>query len=393
MEGQNKSITFDGREIRLTTGLYAPQANGSVMIECGDTSLLVTATKTTKKDSSDFLPLICDYEEKLYAAGRIPGGFMRREGRPPERATLISRLIDRPMRPLFPSWMRDEIQIVASCLSLDERVPADVLAVTGASIATLLGEIPFYGPMAAVRVGLIGDDFILNPSYREIERGDLDIVVAGSPEGIVMIEAGANQLSEQDTIEAIDFGYEAVTELIKSQEDLLKDLGIKQIRPSEPEEDQTLPSYLEKNCTKPIELVLKKFDLSKEERDLELEKIKIETQDKIDSLKEDNQLKVLLSENEKLIHSDFKKLTKKLMRSQIINDGKRVDGRDLDEVRKISASAGILPKRVHGSALFQRGLTQVLSTTTLGTPSDAQEMDDLNPVSYTHLTLPTKSGV
>jgi len=225
VEGQNKSITFDGREIRLTTGLYAPQANGSVMIECGDTSLLVTATKTTKKDASDFLPLICDYEEKLYAAGRIPGGFMRREGRPPERATLISRLIDRPMRPLFPSWMRDEIQIVASCLSLDERVPADVLAVTGASIATLLGEIPFYGPMAAVRVGLIGDDFILNPSYREIEKGDLDIVVAGSPDGIVMIEAGANQLSEQDTIEAIDFGYEAVTELIKSQEDLLKDLG------------------------------------------------------------------------------------------------------------------------------------------------------------------------
>ncbi len=379
MEGQNKSITFDGREIRLTTGLYAPQATGSVMIECGDTSLLVTATKTTKKEASDFLPLICDYEEKLYAAGRIPGGFMRREGRPPERATLVSRLIDRPMRPLFPTWMRDEIQIVASCLSLDERVPADVLAVTGASIATLLGEIPFFGPMAAVRVGLIGDDFILNPSYREIEKGDLDIVVAGSPDGIVMIEAGANQLSEQDTIEAIDFGYEAVTELIKSQEDLLKDLGIKQIKPSDPEEDKTLPSYLEKNCTKAIDLVLKKFDQSKEERDLELEKIKTETQSKIDSLKDDNQVKVLTSENEKLIHSDFKKLTKKLMRSQIINDGKRVDGRDLDEVRKISASAGILPKRVHGSALFQRGLTQVLSTTTLGTPSDAQEMDDLNP--------------
>ena len=379
MEGQNKSITFDGREIRLTTGLYAPQASGSVMIECGDTSLLVTATKTVKKETPDFLPLICDYEEKLYAAGRIPGGFMRREGRPPERATLISRLIDRPMRPLFPSWMRDEIQIVASCLSLDERVPADVLAVTGASIATLLGEIPFYGPMAAVRVGLIGDDFILNPSYREIEKGDLDIVVAGSPEGIVMIEAGANELSEQDTIEAIDFGYEAVTELIKSQEDLLKDLGIKQIKPSQPEDDKTLPSYLEKSCTKAIELVLKKFDLSKEDRDLELEKIKIETQSKIESLKDDNQVKKLLSDNDKILSSDFKKLTKKLMRSQIINEGKRVDGRELDEVRKITASAGVLPKRVHGSALFQRGLTQVLSTTTLGTPSDAQEMDDLNP--------------
>ncbi len=379
MEGQNKSITFDGREIRLTTGLYAPQANGAIMIECGDTSLLVTATTTEKKEKGDFLPLICDYEEKLYAAGRIPGGFMRREGRPPERATLVARLIDRPMRPLFPSWMRDEIQIVASCLSLDERVPADVLAVTGASFATLLGEIPFYGPMAAVRVGLIGDDFILNPSYREIEKGDLDIVVAGSPEGIVMIEAGANQLSEQDTIEAIDFGYEAVTELIKEQENLLKELNIKQIKPTPPEKEDSLYTYLDKNCSKPINLVLQNFENTKEERDTELEKIKSETSIKINSLKDDDNLKKLINEDEKFIDTDFKRLTKKLMRDQIINDGKRVDGRDLDEVRKISASAGILPKRVHGSALFQRGLTQVLSTTTLGTPSDAQEMDDLNP--------------
>jgi len=349
------------------------------MIECGDTSLLVTATTTEKKEKGDFLPLICDYEEKLYAAGRIPGGFMRREGRPPERATLIARLIDRPMRPLFPSWMRDEIQIVASCLSLDERVPADVLAVTGASFATLLGEIPFYGPMAAVRVGLIGDDFILNPSYREIEKGDLDIVVAGSPDGIVMIEAGANQLSEQDTVEAIDFGYEAVTELIKEQEILLKELNIKQIKPAPPETDNTVYTYLDKNCAKPINLVLQNFDNTKEERDSELEKIKSEALNKIDSLKDDNNLKLLISEDEKLIDSDFKKLTKKLMRDQIINDGKRVDGRELEEVRKIKVIAGILPKRVHGSALFQRGLTQVLSTTTLGTPSDAQEMDDLNP--------------
>ena len=290
MEGQNKSITFDGREIRLTTGVYAPQAGGSVMIDV-DTSLLVTATKTIKKDASDFLPLICDYEEKLYAAGRIPGGFMRREGRPPERATLISRLIDRPMRLFFPGWMRDEIQIVASCLSLDE-VPADVLAVTGASIATLLAEIPFYGPMAAVRVGLIGDDFILNPSFREIEKGDLDIVVAGSPDGIVMIEAGANQLSEQDTIEAIDFGYEAVGELIKSQEDLLKDLGIKQIKPSEPEEDKTLTSYLEKIAQNLLILFSRNLINLKKREILNL-KIKIEIQGKIESLKDDNQLKVL----------------------------------------------------------------------------------------------------
>jgi len=283
------------------------------------------------------------------------------------------------MRPLFPAWMRDEIQIVASCLSLDERVPADVLAVTGASIATLLAEIPFYGPMAAVRVGLIGDDFILNPSYREIEKGDLDIVVAGSPDGIVMIEAGSNQLSEQDTIEAIDFGYEAVTELIKAQETLLKELGIKQIKPTEPETNEALIKYLEKNCSKSITQILKNFDFSKEERDIELEKIKADTFTKIENLKDDNEVKVIIDENAKSLDSDFKKVTKRLMRDQILKDGKRVDGRNLDEVRKITSSAGVLPKRVHGSALFQRGLTQVLSTTTLGTPSDAQEMDDLNP--------------
>ncbi len=379
MQGQTKTVSFDGREIRLTTGRYAPQAGGSVMIECGDTAVLVTATKSPGREGADFLPLTCDYEERLYAAGRIPGSFMRREGRPPERATLISRLIDRPIRPLFPSWMRDDIQIVATCLSLDERVPADVLAVTGASMATLMAEIPFYGPMASVRVGLLGDDFVLNPSFREIERGDLDLVVAGTPDGVVMVEAGANQLSEQDVIEAIDFGYEAVTELINAQKEILKENKIDQVIPEEQSIDETIPAYLEKNAKKSISDLLKQFDLSKEDRDIKLEEIKSNCSEKIDSLKEDNAVKKAVTANSKLLGSSFKSLTKKLMREQIIKDGKRVDGRSLDEIRKIDAEVGILPKRVHGSGLFQRGLTQVLSTATLGTPSDAQEMDDLNP--------------
>ncbi len=379
MQGQTKSISFDGREIRLTTGRYAPQAGGSVMVECGDTAVLVTATRSTGREGIDFLPLICDYEERLYAAGRIPGSFMRREGRPPERATLICRLIDRPMRPLFPAWLRDDIQIVASCLSLDERVPADVLAVTGASMATLLAEIPFYGPMAAVRVGLLGDDFVLNPSFREIERGDLDLVVAGTPDGVVMVEAGANQLTEQDIVEAIDFGYEAVCELIKAQESVLEEAGIKQVRPEEPAIDNTLPNYLEKNCSKPIGEVLKHFEQTKDERDEKLDEIKSNISETIEALKEDNAVKKATTSNSKLLGNSFKALTKKLMRDQIIKEGKRVDGRTLDEVRKIESAAGVLPKRVHGSGLFQRGLTQVLSTATLGTPSDAQEMDDLNP--------------
>ena len=380
MQGQTQSISFDGREIRLTTGRYAPQAGGSVMMECGDTAVLVTATRSTGREGIDFLPLICDYEERLYAAGRIPGSFMRREGRPPERATLIARLIDRPMRPLFPSWMRDDLQIVATCLSLDERVPADVLAVTGASMATLLAGIPFQGPMAAVRVGLLGDDFVLNPSYREIERGDLDLVVAGTPDGVVMVEAGANQLPEGDVIEAIDFGYEAVCELIKAQQSILKDAGIKQVQPEEPPtQDTKLSTYLEKNCSKSIGEVLKQFEQTKAERDSKLDAIKAKTAEAIDNLKEDDAVRKSVNANSKVLSNNFKALTKKLMREQIIKQGKRVDGRKLDEVRTITSAAGVLPKRVHGSGLFQRGLTQVLSTATLGTPSDAQEMDDLNP--------------
>ena len=379
MQGQTQSISFDGREIRLTHGRFAPQAGGSVMIECGDTAVLVTATRSGGREGIDFLPLICDYEERLYAAGRIPGSFMRRESRPPERATLIARLIDRPMRPLFPSWMRDDLQIVATCMSLDERVPPDVLAVTGASMATLLARIPFHGPMAAVRVGLLGDDFVLNPSYREIERSDLDLVVAGTPDGVIMVEAGANQLPEQDVIEAIDFGYEAVGELIKAQLSLLKDLGIEQVIPEAQSVDDTLPTYLEEQCAAGIGEVLKQFQLSKGERDAKLDAIKAEVAEKIASLADDSAIKVAVSSNGKALGNSYKALTKKLMRAQIVKDGKRVDGRSLDEVRPISAAAGVLPKRVHGSALFQRGLTQVLSCATLGTPSDAQEMDDLNP--------------
>ena len=387
MQGQTQSISFDGREIRLTTGRFAPQAGGSVLVESGDTSVLVTATRSKGREGIDFLPLTCDYEERLYAAGRIPGSFFRREGRPPERAILTTRLIDRPLRPLFPAWLRDDIQVVATVLSLDERVPPDVLAVTGASIACLLAKLPFAGPMAAVRVGLLGDDFILNPSYREIERSELDLVVAGTPDGVVMVEAGANQLPEQDVIEAIDFGLEAVGELIKAQQALLKDLGIEQVLPEAKTEDPLLPTFLEKECAKGIGEVLKQFSQTKAERYEKLDAIKAAVGVTIAALKDDDAIKQAVGGNSKLLGTSYKSLTKKLMREQIIKEGKRVDGRNLDEVRPISAAAGVLPKRVHGSALFQRGLTQVLSCATLGTPSDAQELDDLNPStekSYLH---------
>ena len=377
----DKSISFDGRDIRLKVGLFAPQAGGSVLIQSGDTVVLVTATRSTGREGIDFLPLIVDYEERLYAAGRIPGGFLRREGRPPEKVTLTSRLIDRPLRPLFPSWLRDDLQVVATTLSMDEQVPPDVLAVTGASIAVLLAKIPFLGPMAAVRVGLVGDDFIINPTYAEIEAGDLDLVVAGSPEGVIMVEAGANQLPEQDVIEAIDFGYEAVRDLIQAQRELLAELGIEMVQETPPELDPTLENFISDRATAQIKEVLSKFDLDKNQRDALLDEIK-ETQitSAIAQLPEEDPIRVAASENSKAVSNVFKGITKKMMRRQIIEDGVRVDGRKLDEVRPVSCRVGLLPTRVHGSGLFNRGLTQVLSVCTLGTPGDAQDLaDDLHP--------------
>jgi polyribonucleotide nucleotidyltransferase len=377
----DKSISFDGRDIRLKVGLLAPQAGGSVLIQSGDTAVLVTATRAKGREGIDFLPLLVDYEERLYAAGRIPGGFLRREGRPPEKVTLISRLIDRPLRPLFPGWLRDDIQVVATTLSMDEEVPPDVLAVTGASIAVLQAKIPFFGPMAAVRVGLVGDDFIINPTYKEIEAGDLDLVVAGSPDGVIMVEAGANQLPEQDIIEAIDFGYEAVRDLIQAQRELLEQLGIDVVTEEAPEaENSALEAFIRDRASVQVKQVLMKFDKDKNVRDAALDEIKESSiLAAIAELPEEDPLKVATIEDSKAVGKFFKSLTKDLMRRQIIEDGVRVDGRKLDEVRPVSCQVGLLPRRVHGSGLFNRGLTQVLSTATLGTPGDAQKLDDLNP--------------
>lgn len=379
MQEFEKTISFGGRDIHLKGGLLAPQAGGSVLVRSGETAVLVTATRSAGRQGIDFLPLLVDYEERLYAAGRIPGGFLRREGRPPERATLICRLIDRPMRPLFPQWLRDDIQIVATTLAMDEQVPPDVLAATGASIAVLLAKIPFYGPMAAVRVGLVGDDFVINPTYQEVENGDLDLVVAGSPDGVIMVEAGANQLPEADVIEAIDFGYEVVQDLIKAQLELIKELGIEIVKEQEPETDPTLATFIEEKTAADIKEVLKQFDLTKPERDEKLDAIKAELVTAIDALEDDNSVKVAVAENGKALGNTYKSVTKKLMRQQIVDEKVRVDGRKLDQVRPISCQVGLLPPRVHGTGLFQRGLTQVMSVTTLGTPGDAQMMDDLHP--------------
>ncbi|WP_103668870.1 polyribonucleotide nucleotidyltransferase [Pseudanabaena sp. BC1403] len=376
MEAVTKIIPFYGREIKLRIGTFAPQAGGSVLVQCGETAILVTATRGPARDGVDFVPLLVDYEERLYAAGRIPGGFLRREGRPPEKATLTCRLIDRPMRPLFPNWLRDDVQIVATTMAIDDKVPPDVLAVTGASIAALIAGLPFMGPMAGVRVGLVGDEFIINPTYAEVEAGDLDLVVAGTAEGIIMVEAGANQLPEADMIEAIDFGYEAVLELIKAQIDLLQELGIALPEIINPETDSTLENFIANTVKDKVAQVVASCEKDRNVRDAHLDAIKAELLAAIAALPDEDPVKLVA--DKKVISATYKELTKKLMRLQVIDQSVRIDGRKLDEVRPIWTEVGVIP-RVHGSGLFNRGLTQVLTIATLGTPGDAQEMDDLHP--------------
>ncbi len=377
MTEYTQSFSFYGREIDVSIGLLAPQAGCGVWLKSGDTSVLVTATQQPGRPGIDFMPLLVDYEERLYAAGRIPGGYLRREGKPPERATLISRLIDRPLRPLFPDWLRDDVQIVAMTLSVDDNIPPDILCILGASLAIRGAQIPFQGPVAAVRVGLVEDDFIINPTYAEIEAGDLDLVVAGSAEGIIMVEAGSNQLPEQDVIEAIEFGYEAIQEFLTIQNRVFEDLGLNSVVGEPPEPSTTFNDFVMEHCKDPVTEILKQF-LSKQERDARLDELKATLEPLILERAEEDPLRMSFAENPKELDATFKSLTKKLMRRQIVEEGVRVDGRKLDEVRPISVQAGLIP-RVHGSGLFTRGLTQVLSIATLGTPGDAQELDDLHP--------------
>jgi polyribonucleotide nucleotidyltransferase len=259
---------------------------------------------------------------------------------------------------------------------MDEQVPPDVLAVTGASIATLIAQIPFNGPMAAVRVGLVGDDFIINPTYAEVEAGDLDLIVAGSPDGVIMVEAGANQLPERDIIEAIEFGYEAVQDLIQAQFDLLEEMGLKIVHEEPPEVDKSLENFISDRATNEIKKILAQFDLSKSSRDAALDAVKETIATAISELPETDAIRIAATEDKKALSNTFKSITKKLMRRQIVEDNIRVDGRKLDQVRPVSCQVGVLPRRVHGTGLFNRGLTQVLSACTLGTPGDAQNLPD-----------------
>ena len=364
---KNCSIEVNGLSLNVETGRVAKQANGSVVVSAGQTVVLVTAVATDDvREGIDFLPLTVEYQEMSYAGGKIPGNFFRRDmGRPGEKETLISRLIDRPLRPLFPDNYHYETQVIATVLSTDKENEADVLAMLGASAALEISDIPFLGPIAGVRVGRIDGQFVANPSISQQAESDISLIVAGNRDGVVMVEGGAQFVSESEMIDAIFFGHEAIQPMLDIQEELKQAVG-KPKRVLQPETmDDTLQSRVREMAEPLLKEVLKiadKMDRQKARRDAR-QKI-------LDALAEEYE------DKKSDIKDAFADLEKKLVRGMILNEGARIDGRSFDEVRPIECLVGLLP-RIHGSALFTRGETQAMVLTTLGTERDRQRIESI----------------
>ncbi len=363
-----KSIKFGEHNLTIETGEIARQADGAVMVSYGDTVVFVTAVgRKEVKEGQDFFPLTVDYQERNYAAGKIPGGFFKREGRPSEKETLTSRLIDRPLRPLFPDNFYNEIQIVATVMSSDSEIDSDIPAIVGASAALAISGIPFHGPIGATRVGYIDDTFVINPSKTQMESSHLDLVVAGSDSAVLMVESEAKELPEKVMLDAVLEGHKAMQPIIKLINDLAKEASKDPWDWKAPEVNKDLIKKIEKIASKDLE---KAFEIkSKGERS---EKIN-ETREKVMSelVNEDTNTNQLNQ-----IKDEFHNLEAKIVRSKILDGNPRIDGRDTRTVRPIEIRTGVLP-RTHGSALFTRGETQAIVVATLGTGRDEQIIDAL----------------
>ena len=360
-----KSRDFDGKHISIETGRVAEQANGAVVIRQGDTIVLSTCVMSAPREGIDFFPLTCDYEEKMYAAGKIPGGFIRREGRPTESAILASRLTDRPIRPLFPDGFKQDISVVGTVLSVDQENDPVILAINGASAALTISEIPFQGPIGAVRVGYFDGELVLNPQMSRMEQSELDLVVAGSADAILMVEAGARGVSEQVVVDALAKAHDRIRELCALQNELREAAGKAKI-------EFTSPTYPEDVTGAIAEYLTGKLDEAAYEPDKKLRETRVgELRSRM--LEE---LGERFPEQSDLLKTLFDKKLKDRVRQRVIEEGVRVDGRGLKDIRQISVEVGMLP-RTHGSALFTRGQTQALSIATLGNMSDAQKLDGL----------------
>ena len=376
MEKKVFEYDFRGRKIIVEHGELAKQAHGAVLVRYGDTVILSTAVVSNEANIlSDFFPLMVLYQEKLYSVGKIPGGFIKREGRPTDNATLAARMIDRPMRPLFPEGFRNEVQIVNTVLSVEQDCSPELTALLGSSIATCISKIPFDGPIAGVKVGRVNGELIINPTPEQLEVSDINLTVAGTKDAINMVESSAKEVSEEDMLEALMFGHEAVKELISFEEEIIKEIGVEKMEYEKLEIEDSLREEVS--------------SLSKERLDAALRiEDKILKYETIDAIKEEI-VEKYTSENEDILKADqlAELITKvkliledveyDLFRNIVVKEHTRIDGRAMDEIRPLSASVDILP-RVHGSALFTRGQTQSLSVTTLGAIGEGQLLDGIS---------------
>lgn len=360
------TTNLGNREFVIETGKMAKQANGAAFVRYGDTIVLVTATASAEpREGIDFFPLTVDYEEKMYAVGKIPGGFIKREGRPSETAILSSRLIDRPIRPLFPDGFRNDVQIVATVLSVDQDNPPEIAALIGASAALSISDIPFQGPIAGVHVGYIDGQFIINPTVEQREKSALNLTVAGSHDAVMMVEAGANELPEDIILDAIMFGHVEIKKIVEFQQKMVEECGkekrdVKLFQPSEELIDQ-IRTYAYDRLNTAVR------DDDKLRRDEHIATIKEETLE---------HFLVDYPDDSMSISAVLHNLIKEIVRKMISHEKIRPDGRAVDEVRPVSCEVGLLP-RAHGSGLFTRGQTQILTVTTLGPLSDEQVIDGI----------------
>ena len=366
-------MELGGRTLTIEYGKMAKQANGAVLVRYGDTVVLVTATASSApREGVDFFPLTVDYEEKMYAAGKIPGGFIKREGRPSSDAVLCARLIDRPIRPLFPDGFRNDVQIVATVLSVEQDNPPEIAAMIGASCALTVSDIPFMGPIAGVRVGYVDGAFVINPTEAQRAVSELNLTVAGSHDAVMMVEAGANELSEEIVLDAILFGHAEIRRLVEFQNDIRSACGKEKIVPAIFAVSEELESKVRAYAEERLDAATRNSD--KLARDADIAAIKAETVEHFieeypDAAKEIAQI--------------LYKIEKGIVRHMITHEKIRPDGRALNEVRPVSCEVGILP-RTHGSGLFTRGQTQVLTVTTLGSIGDEQIIDGLGPETTKH---------
>jgi polyribonucleotide nucleotidyltransferase len=368
-EGKQFQATVGTKTITIETGRLAGQAGGAVTLQLGDTVVFASATMSSDvRPGIDFFPLTVDYEERMYAGGRIPGSFFRREGRPTEDAILTARLTDRPLRPLFPKDLRNDVQVILYSFSTDGENPIDVLAVNAASTALMISDIPWEGPIGAVRVGYLEGEFVVNPTYPDMEYSELDLRMAATRDAILMVETGAEEVNEEIMVKALQFGFEAIQPLIDVQEQMVKEVGKPKREYAPFKVAEELQTRVDERVRGPLaEILGKSYDKS-------------ERNEEVVSLR-DTAVAEIAGEDENLIQdvkTAFDGAYKKVVRQRIIQDGIRPDGRSLTDIRQIWCQVDVSP-RAHGSGLFTRGETQVITLATLGTPREAQELDSLTP--------------